>query len=74
MPDNKMRIEEIINTYVGIREEDIDPLNPTFSCVLCMKKYAKTCDKSPVGLACYECEIMSPEQFSMTYDFNKGAK
>ena len=36
--DNKRRkqdMERLLARYRGLKENDLDPINPTFSCVLC---------------------------------------
>jgi len=57
--------EQLSQKYRGLRKEDLEELNPSYSCVLC-KKFA-VCGR--IGRACFEAEPMTEEQFSLTYNF-----
>jgi hypothetical protein len=62
--DNKF-IKELLETYRGLRLEDIEPMNPAYSCVIC-KEY-KNCGHT--GCACCEAKPATEEEFAMNYDF-----
>lgn len=58
-------IDRIIQFYRGIRVEELEEMNPEYSCVICTK--FKECGQ--LKSACIENEPMTEEQFSLSYDF-----
>ena len=59
------RSRELLSKYPGLRKEDLEKMNPTYSCVVC-KKYLE-CGKK--GCACNKAEKATEDEFVSYYDF-----
>lgn len=58
--------------YRGLREADLCPMNPEYSCVLCKKLNLKhkTRDQcGRIGGACPDHEPITEEEFARRYEF-----
>lgn len=67
-PDYQKDVDELLEKYRGLREEDLEPMNPYYSCVVC-SKYKNTCDDGETGSSCPEAYPATEEEFALHYDF-----
>jgi hypothetical protein len=56
---------DLSEKYRGLRKEDLEKMNPSFSCIIC-KKF-KEC--GTVGHACPDAEPATEEEFASWYSF-----
>ena len=61
----KRQFKRLAEKYRGLKKEDLDELNPAYSCVVC-KKYRKC---GTVGCACPKAEKATEEEFAEWYNF-----
>jgi hypothetical protein len=52
--------------YRGLRREDLEKMNPSYSCVICQK--FKECGR--IGRSCESAKRASEEEFSSNYKFS----
>ena len=64
-PDSLKSAERLMEKYRGLMLEDLEAMNPEYSCVICAK-FLK-CGKK--GCACENHKQISEEQFAEWYDF-----
>jgi hypothetical protein len=63
--EEQKAIARIKEKYRGINEGDLDEWNPGYSCVICSR--FNDCGLS--GHSCIEHDLVTEEQFALTYDF-----
>jgi len=65
LPTFEEQFEKLSQKYRGLRKEDLEEMNPEYSCVIC-KKFKKCGD---TGNACPDAIKMSEDEFALTYNF-----
>jgi hypothetical protein len=65
--DFEENFERLSKKYRGLKKEDLEMLNPEYSCVICKK--VKTCKNSKLGCSCMDHEKTTEEEFSSWYTF-----
>ena len=70
--ENKDIIQKLLDEYRGLRVEDLDEMNPEYSCVICSKNYSGVCGHGSVGNSCPEHERADIDIFAAKYDFKIG--
>ena len=58
----------LLKTYRGLNIEDLDPYNPTYSCVICNNKWCPS--HNVVKRGCKDCKVATEEEWAMFYNFN----
>jgi len=64
-PTFEEQYKKLSQEYRGLRREDLEKMNPSYSCVLC--KDFKKC--GVIGRACPDARKMSEDEFSLMYNF-----
>jgi len=59
--------DKICKSFRGIRKEELDKLNPEYSCIIC--KLNKTCTGYSIENSCPNCELLTEEEFALQYNF-----
>jgi|PlaIllAssembly_1097288.scaffolds.fasta_scaffold14217_7 hypothetical protein len=71
--DFEDQFKEISEKYIGVRKQDLNEMNPWYSCVICSKYYDQSCPRSfssrGTGHACDEANPLEVEVFIAEYDF-----
>jgi hypothetical protein len=65
--DRSASVKKIIEKYRGLRAEDLEEMNPEYSCVICGNNYCPQCGNKKT--ACPEHVFVSVEEFVRRYDF-----
>lgn len=62
----------ILYEYKGLREEELNTLNPDYSCVICAKHYSEDClDSNIFGGACENHRKLNIDTFATKYNFKE---
>jgi len=73
---NKDTIQKVLDEYRGLREEDLDEMNPEYSCVICEKFYSESCPVRKIYIdvkgCCPEHDHLNIDTFAAKYDFKIG--
>ena len=61
-------MKELLDKYIGLKEEDLDKDNPEYSCIICKAKclFAGDCSE----YACQHNEMMSSDEWNEYHNRN----
>lgn len=60
-------IQELLKNFRGLRKEDLEPMNPEYSCIICKNP---TCGYvGTPGRSCMYHERTTEEEFALRYKF-----
>ena len=62
------QLVEIEEKYQGIRRDELERMNPWFSCVICTKFYSG-CEAGEEGCSCAFAEPLDIDTFARKYNF-----
>ena len=67
---HRQNIQSLLNRYRGLREEDLNDLNPAYSCVLCGCYTCKHHNQPKKG--CLSQRPIAENEWAEFYIFNNG--